>query len=57
MLRTCIPYLVLDMSTLSDDLSDDFVLETTVENADSPVYKKEVDHTETPLKGELNLVI
>ena len=43
------------MSTLSDDPSDDVELETTVENADSPVYNKEVDHTETPLVGELNL--
>lgn len=40
----------LDMSTLSDDLSDDFEFETTVENTDSPIYKKEVDHIETPVQ-------
>ena len=40
------------MSTLSDDLSDDFELETTVKNIDSPIYKKEVDHTEAPVEGE-----
>ena len=40
------------MSTLSDDLSDDFELETTVENTDSPIYKKEVDHSETPVESE-----
>ena len=49
------PYLILDTSTLGDDLSDGFELEETVENSDSPVYKKEVDETETPVEGEQNL--
>ena len=50
-MRPWIPYLILGMSTLSDDLSDDFEFETTVENTDSPIYKKEVDHIETPVQG------